>query len=415
MKKEVIDERKTNIIKKPELLAPAGDLERLKFALLYGADAVYLGGPLFSLRANAINFSKDDLMQGIKFAHNLNKKVYVTINIALHNKEIEGLKEYLIFLDKQGIDAIIVSDPAIIKLAKTYTNLVIHLSTQSSTLNYESVAFWKEEGVSRIVLARETSKEDIKLIKQKTGMELETFIHGAMCASISGRCVMSNFLTDRDSNRGGCSQICRWDFNLKNENNGDLKGDKDFTFCTKDLSMLKNLNELIELGVDSFKIEGRMRSIYYVATVTNIYRKAIDAYFNGNFHYDKKLEYTLRKVANRDAVPQFFNGVYDKTCQYYNGREEVSNQDFLGLVISYDEKNNLVFLEQRNYFKIGDEVEFFGPNLDATSFTISKIYDENMAEIDIVRHPKQKVFLYLPFKVSENDMMRIKIIDNSFI
>ena len=185
MKKEVISKNKTNIIKKPELLAPAGDLERLKFALFYGADAVYLGGPLFSLRANAINFSRDDLVEGVKFAHELNKKVYVTINIVLHNKEIDGLKEYLIFLDKHGVDAIIVSDPAIIKLAEECTNLTIHLSTQQSTLNYEAINFWKEEGVSRIVLAREASKEDIKLIKEKTGIELETFIHGAMCASIS--------------------------------------------------------------------------------------------------------------------------------------------------------------------------------------------------------------------------------------
>lgn len=409
MEKDVIINNQVNIIKKPELLAPAGDLERLKFACLYGADAVYVGGPLFSLRANAINFDLDSLKEGVIFAHNLNKKVYVTINIALHNSEIDGLKEYLIGLDKIGVDAIIVSDPAIIKLARDNTKLNIHLSTQQSTLNYESAQYFKNEGVSRIVLGRETSIDDIREIREKVDIELEVFIHGAMCASLSGRCVMSNFLTARDSNRGGCSQICRWDFGLEDNNENKIEGNQKFTFCTKDLSMLRYLKELIELGVASFKIEGRMRSIYYVATVVNIYRKAIDNYFKGIFEYDKSYEYTLRRVANRDAVPQFFNHDYGKNCQYYNGREEVSNQDFLGIVLSYDPVSSLAFIEQRNYFKEGDEVEFFGPDLDVTLFQISEIYDENMEKIDIVRHPKQKVYLKIPFKVNTNDMMRIKI------
>lgn len=407
--KNVIKNKNMNIIKKPELLAPAGDLERLKFAYLYGADAVYVGGPLFSLRANAINFTKESLIEATRFAHKLNKKIYVTINIALHNKEIEGLKQYLIFLDEIKVDAIIISDPAIIKLAKENTNLEIHLSTQQSSLNYETINFWKKEGVSRVVLARELSYSDIKEIKEKTDVELEVFIHGAMCASFSGRCVMSNFLTARDSNRGGCSQICRWDFKLKNSNYEALDGEKDFTFCTKDLSMLSSLPKLIELGVSSLKVEGRMRSVYYVATVINIYRRAIDDYFNGNFKFNKKYEHTLRKVANRDATVQFFNGKYGKNCQYYNGREEISNQDFLGIVLSYNKEKKLVFLEQRNYFKVGDKVEFFGPNLNVITFTIKKIYDEDMNRIDIVRHPKQHVFISLPFEVFENDMMRIKI------
>lgn len=398
-----------NIIYIPELLAPAGDLERLKFACIYGADAVYVGGALFSLRANAINFDFESLKEGVLFAHNLNKKVYVTINIALHNSEIDGLKDYLIELDKIGVDAIIVSDPAIIKLARDNTNLPIHLSTQQSTLNYEAAKYFKSIGVSRIVLGREVSIDDIKEIKEKVDIELEVFIHGAMCASISGRCVMSNFFTLRDSNRGGCSQICRWDFDLKDDNDKKIEGNQKFTFCTKDLSMLKYINDLIDLGVDSFKIEGRMRSIYYVATVVNIYRKAIDNYFNGKCVYNKDYEYTLRRVANRDAVPQFFNYEYGKNCQYYNGREEVSNQDFLGIVLSYNNETSLCFMEQRNYFKVGDEVEFFGPNLDVTRFIIDEIYDENMERIEIVRHPKQKVYIKLPFKVNTNDMMRIKI------
>ena len=201
----------------PELLAPAGDLERLKIALLYGADAVYIGGSLFSLRANAINFTEEEINEAVIFAHNLNKKVYVTVNISLHNKEAELLKDYLKRLDELKVDAIIASDPAVIKIAKDNTNLEIHLSTQQSTLNYEAVKFWKSEGVTRIVLARETSKEEIKEIMDKCDIEIETFIHGAMCTSYSGRCVLSNFFTGRDANRGGCSQICRWNFTLLND------------------------------------------------------------------------------------------------------------------------------------------------------------------------------------------------------
>ena len=272
-------------IKKPELLAPAGDLERLKFALLYGADAVYVGGDLFSLRANAINFTIEQLKEAVEFTHNLNKKIYVTVNIALHNEEAKKIIDYLKELETLKVDAIIVSDPYIIKLAKENTNLEIHLSTQQSTLNYEAVEFFKNEGVSRVVLARETSYEDIKLIKEKVDVEIECFIHGAMCASYSGRCVLSNFLTARDSNRGGCSQICRWDFKLLDENKKILQGEKDFTFCTKDLSLLKHLPELIDLGVESFKIEGRMRSLYYIATIVNIYRKAIDEFFDDPDNY----------------------------------------------------------------------------------------------------------------------------------
>lgn len=396
-----------NIINKPELLAPAGDLERLKFAFIYGADAVYVGGPSFNLRANAINFTLDELVEGLAFAHNLGKKVYVTINIALHNKEIIGLKEYLISLEKIGVDAIIVSDPAIISLARNNTSLVIHLSTQQSTLNYEAVSFWKKEGVSRVVLGREVSREDIKLIKDKIDMEIECFIHGAMCASLSGRCVMSNFLTARDSNRGGCSQICRWDFLLKNKDKEDLLGKEQFTFCTKDLSMLRYIGDLIELGVDSFKIEGRMRSIYYIATVINIYRKAIDDYINGVFNYNPTYEHTLRRVANRDAVPQFFDGSYGAECQYYNGREEISNQDFLGVVLDY--KTGYALIEQRNYFKKGDFVQIFGPKLDAKTFCIEEIFDENMELLDVVRHPKLHVWIKIPFEVSKYDMMRVKI------
>lgn len=391
-------------MKKTELLAPAGDLERLKIALLYGADAVYIGG-LFNLRANTPNFSLDEIKEGVRYAHKMGKKVYVTLNIALHNKEYVKVKDYLIKLKDIGVDAIIISDPAIIDLNKD-VGLSIHLSTQNSTLNSKAISFWKDMGVERIVLARECSREDIeKLVNLDT--QIEVFIHGAMCASYSGRCVLSNYLTNRDSNRGGCSQICRWDFDLYKDDKL-LKGDKPFTFCTKDLSMAKYIPDLIDMGVDSFKIEGRMRSIYYIATVVKVYRQIIDEYCNDKHNYEYNLEYDklLRDVANRDSTVQFFNGEYGKDVQYYNGRGEVTNQDFIGIVKGF--KKNLAKVEQRNYFKVGDYVEVFGPN-SSFKFVIDEIFDEDFNRIDIVRHPKQIVHVKMPKMVKENYM--IKCID----
>jgi len=395
---------------KPELLAPAGDLERLKIALKYGADAVYIGGPLLNLRANAINFTLDEIKEGVEFAHFLNKKVYVTVNIVLHNEELSELDKYLKRLEECNIDAIIVSDPTVVKEALEKTNLEVHLSTQASTLNIEACNFWKSRGVSRIVLARECTKEEIKEIIDNVDIEIETFIHGAMCAGYSGRCVMSNFLTNRDANRGGCSQICRWDFDLLNEEKKEIKGDMPFTFCSKDLSMLKYIPDMIDMGITSFKIEGRMRSIYYIATVISIYRKVIDEYYNKkeNYTYNKEYEDTLRRCANRDSVPQFFNGIYDSTCSYYNGRVEVSNQDFLGIVLEYDEKTNIATIEQRNYFKKGDIVEIFGPKHNIITIKLDKIIDEVGNEIEIVRHPRQVVKIYIKDTIYVDDMIRIK-------
>lgn len=390
---------------KPELLAPAGDLERLKIALLYGADAVYIGGT-FSLRANADNFSLDEIKEGVLYAHNFNKKVYVTVNIAMHNKELETIVEYLKELDETGIDAIIVSDPGIIDLAKKHTNLEIHLSTQGSSLNKEAITFWKNEGLTRVVLARECSMADIKDIKENVDIELEVFVHGAMCASYSGRCVLSNFLTARDSNRGGCSQICRWDFDLI-EGGNHLKGDRPFTFCTKDLSLIKHIPDLIDLGVDSLKVEGRMRSAYYIATIIKVYRMVIDEYMNNpeEYEYNLKYEQILRRCANRDSVPQFFNGIFDKDVQYYNGRMEVTNQDFLGTVLEYDGDSNLAKIQQRNYFELGDEITIFGPK-DEFTFKITELYDENMEPLEIVRHPKQIVYMKIPAVASKNYMLK---------
>ena len=396
--------------KMPELLAPAGDLERLKIALKYGADAVYIGGPALNLRANAINFTLDDIKEGVKFAHSLRKKVYVTVNIVIHNEELELIENYLKQLEECNVDAIIVSDPVVIDIALSKTKLEVHLSTQASTLNIEACKFWKNQGVSRIVLGRECTKEEIKEIIDNVDIEIETFIHGAMCAGYSGRCVMSNFLTNRDANRGGCSQICRWDFNLYNEHMEEIKGKKPFTFCSKDLSMLKYLPDMIDMGITSFKIEGRMRSTYYIATVVSIYRKVIDDYYHNKekYSYNKEYEKELRRCANRDSVPQFFNSVYDSSCSYYNGRNEISNQDFLGIILDYDEKTKIATIEERNYFKKGDIVEIFGPNHNIIIKKIDEIIDENGDFIDVVRHPRQIVKMKIDDIVYADDMMRIK-------
>lgn len=394
---------------KVELLAPAGDLERLKIALKYGADAVYIGGPLLNLRANAINFTFDEIKEATAFAHNLGKKVYVTVNIVLHNEELDSIDSYLKELEKSNVDAIIVSDPVVIEHALKNTNLEVHLSTQASTINVEAVKFWKNEGLTRIVLGRECTKEEIKEIIDNVDIEIETFIHGAMCAGYSGRCVMSNFLTNRDANRGGCSQICRWDFDLYNESKEEIKGEKPFTFCSKDLSMLRYIPDMIDLGITSFKIEGRMRSSYYIATVVSIYRKVIDDYLNNkDYKYDKELENVLRRCANRDSVPQFFDGNYDNSCSYYNGRVEVSNQDFLGIVLDYDKNNHIATIEERNYFKKGDKVEIFGPNHDIINYVFDEIIDEDGNIIDTVRHPKQVVRVFIEDELYVDDMIRIK-------
>ena len=393
-------------MKKPELLAPAGNLEKLKFALLYGADAVYVGGTMFGLRANASNFTLEELKEGVQFAHQLHKKVYVTVNIALHTSELKELTSYLKELDKIKVDAIIISDPAIIPIAQKNTNLELHLSTQQSTLNYEAVEFWKKRGVTRIVLGREVTKQEIMEIKKNVDIEIECFIHGAMCASYSGRCVLSNFLTSRDSNRGGCSQICRWDFDLFDQNDNLLQGERPFTFCTKDLSLLQYIPDMIEMGITSFKIEGRMRSIYYIATVVDIYRKVIDEYVQQktSYEYNREYEKVLRNCANRDSVPQFFAGA-EENYQYYNGRIEASNQDFLGLVLDY--QDGYAIIEERNFFKKGDCVEFFGPNLTTFQMKIEEIIDEDGNVIEFVNHPKQIVKILVKNPVYSNDFMRI--------
>lgn len=397
---------------KPELLAPAGNMEKLKYAILYGADAVYIGGQNYGLRANNDNFSNEEIKEACSYAHKYKVKVYVTVNIIFHNEDVEGLEDYLILLDKYGVDAIIISDPLVMDIAKkVIPKMEIHISTQQSTLNYEAVNFWKHEGVKRIILGREVSESDIKTIIDKTKVDIEVFIHGAMCSGYSGKCMLSNYLTSRDSNRGGCSQICRWEFRLNNGRQNLFKNKIGYAIAPKDLSMLKYVTNLIDLGVKSFKIEGRMRSIYYLATVLHTYRKAIDEYFSSSHHveYNQTYESILYRCTNRDAVVQFFD---HKPClddQYYIGRAEVSNKDFLGVVLDYDNKTKEAIIEQRNFFKPGTEVEIFGPKMEDYAFKIDYIKDEENNMLDAARHPRQIIRIPLKKKVKKDDLMRVRI------
>lgn len=389
-----------------ELLAPAGDLEKLKFAFHYGADAVYIGGQNFSLRANAKNFSLEDIKAGVEYAHKMQKRVYVTVNIIFHNKDTEGLEEYLWKLSRIHVDAVIVSDLFVIELIrKQNIPLEVHLSTQASVLNHKSASFYKSLGVTRIVLAREASREDIKAIKESTGLELECFVHGAMCTSLSGRCVLSNRLTNRDANRGGCAQICRWVF--------EVEDSPKFSMTSKDLNMIPYLEEMITSGVNSFKVEGRMRGIYYIATVILCYRRMLDKIKDHSLTKEDEAYYLalLNRVANRESSPQFFDKLPGEKEQYFLGRQEVSNQDFLGLVLDYDEKEQIVTLEQRNYFKVGDEVQFFGPNMETFSYIVHTIWNENGEEISVANHPNMILKMPLDRHVSRLDMMRIKVFD----
>lgn len=395
---------------KIELLAPAGSFEKMQFAFLYGADAVYFGGKDYSLRANAKNFSREEIKSAVEYAHSLNKKVYVTVNIVFHNEDLNGLKDYLEYLSSIKVDAIITSDVAVMNMInENNIDLEIHVSTQASILNYEAASFYKSIGATRVVLAREANINDIKRIKSETGLEIECFMHGAMCTSISGRCVLSNYCTNRDSNRGGCAQICRWTFNYLKD--GKKLTEEPFSMTPKDLNMVSNIKRMIDLGVNSFKIEGRMRSIYYVSTVILTYRRLIDKILN-NTITESDEEYALKilnRVANRDSAPQFFDNLPDENDQYYLGREELSNQDFLGLII--DSEGEYTIVEERNYFGVGDTVEVFGPNHETIEYTIDSMWDIEGNVLDIARHPKMKVKLKLPFKVDKFDMIRIKNVD----
>ncbi|MCR4581501.1 MAG: U32 family peptidase [Bacilli bacterium] len=391
-----------------ELLAPAGSKEKMMFAFLYGADAIYFAGERYSLRANAINFTREEMKETVEYAHSMGKKCYVTVNIVFHNEDTKDIEEYLLFLDSIKVDAILASDISVMDLYnKLGLHMELHVSTQASILNKEAALFYKGLGAKRLVLARESSREDIKQIKEATGLDLECFAHGAMCTSISGRCVMSNYATNRDSNRGGCVQICRWTFDYTKDN--EKLTDKPFSMTPKDLNMISYIQDMMNIGVNSFKIEGRMRSIYYVSTVILIYRRIIDRILN-NTLTDEYKEYALKvlnRVANRESSPQFYNKMPGFEEQYYLGRDEASNQDFLALVL--DSKDGYIKVEERNTFRVGDKVEFFGPSIDTFEYTITEIYDKDMNKIDKAVHPKEELYIKIDKEIPKYSMMRVKI------
>ncbi|MBU9720660.1 MULTISPECIES: peptidase U32 family protein [Bacillaceae] len=415
-------EGKRIIVKKPELLAPAGNLEKLKIAVQYGADAVFIGGREFGLRSNADNFSIEEMAEGVQFAEKYNARIYVTTNIFAHNENMDGLEEYLQDLERVGIWGIIVADPLIIETCKSVApKLEVHLSTQQSLSNWQAVKFWKDEGLERVVLAREVGLEEMLEMKKNVDIEIETFIHGAMCISYSGRCVLSNHMTARDSNRGGCCQSCRWDYFLYAEDSKDTTSNKSveevklfdnddapFAMSPKDLNLVEAIPKLIEAGIDSLKIEGRMKSIHYVATVVSVYRKVIDAYCADpdNFKIDPEWLKELAKCANRPTAPAFFENTPGYQEQLFRNHSQKTTFDFAGLVLDYDAETSMVTLQQRNHFRPGDEVEFFGPEINNFSQTVDKIWDEDGEELDAARHPLQIVKFKVDKPVYPNNMMR---------
>lgn len=407
-------------IKKPELLAPAGNLEKLKIAVHYGADAVFLGGQEYGLRSNADNFTMAEIKEGVEFANQYNAKIYVTTNIIAHDENIKGLENYLIELEKTGATGIIVADPLIIETCKQVApKLEIHLSTQQSLSNTKAVQYWKEEGLDRVVLARETGAMEMKEMKENVDIEIEAFIHGAMCIAYSGRCTLSNHMTARDSNRGGCCQSCRWDYDLLEvDNDGELdlyyqNGDTvPFAMSPKDLKLIESIPQMMEIGIDSLKIEGRMKSIHYIATVVSVYRKVIDAYAEDpeNFKINPEWLKELDKCANRDTAPAFFEGTPGYEEQMFGVQQnKKSPYDFCGLVIDYDETTQIATIQQRNHFKPGQEIEFFGPEIQSFRQVIDAIYDEEGNSLDAARHPLQIVQIKVNHPIYPRNMMRKEI------
>lgn len=393
-------------MKKVELLIPAGDLERLKYAVMYGADAVYFGGINFSLRAKASNFSLEDIEEGVKFAHKHKVKVYVTLNIVPHNEDFEGLKEYLKALSKIGIDGLIITSFAYLDLVNKYAkNVEKHISTQSSVINSDAIKFYENLGVDRIVLGRELNLDEIKAIKEKTNVKIEVFIHGGMCAGLSGRCILSNYMADRDANRGGCAHSCRWNYLLKLESGKT----ENFTMGSKDLSALSLIPKMIDIGIDSLKIEGRMKSVYYIASITRIYRALIDEYLETGKIADFKIyEEELKSVESRETATGFLEGDIRPDEQYFDPKLENAPKNFLGKVLNFNSKTNIVTLEQRNNFKIGDEVEFISPFKKAISFVIEEMENSDGEKIEVAPHPLESITFKVPFKLEEGTLMRKK-------
>ncbi|SHH30260.1 putative protease [Caloranaerobacter azorensis DSM 13643] len=404
-------------MKKPELLAPAGDLERLKMAVIYGADAVYLGGERFGLRAGAKNFNIEQLKQGLEFAHKRGKKVYVTLNIIPHNEDFKGLREYIKDLYNMEVDAVIVSDPGVFSIVKDAApDFEIHLSTQANTTNYHTANYWYKQGVKRIVVARELSLNEIKEIIDKTpdDLEIEAFVHGAMCISYSGRCLLSNYMIFRDANRGECAHPCRWKYYIMEEKRPgeyfpvfeDERGT--YIFNSKDLCMLKHIPELINAGISSFKIEGRMKSAYYVATVVRSYRMVIDKYLADpeNYVYNDKWLDEIKKASHRDFTTGFYFGKPTSEDQVYGSSSYIRTYDFTGLILEYDKDSKIATVQQRNRMFVGDEIEIFGPNKKHFTQIIEDMWDENGERIEVAPHPQQIIKMKINQPVEPWDIIR---------
>lgn len=391
---------------KPELLAPAGDLEKLKIALLYGADAVYIGGTSFSLRARASNFTLDSIAKAVEFAHDLGKKVYVTANMIPHNEDLAGLDDYLRGLEKIGVDAIIAASPYIIDRVLSITSIPVHLSTQQSVTNSLLANYWFDYGIERVVLAREMSIDDILTVSKSVKGELEVFIHGGMCVSYSGRCTLSNSMTDRDANRGGCAHSCRWHYTLHSFANQIGQTD-DFRMSSKDLDSIDYLTKLLEIRVSSLKIEGRMKSAHYIATIVYVYRMMIDDYYNQEM---KPLDYyrnEIQKAENRKTSHGFFAGITTPDQQLYSDELTLPNQDFIAIGLSYNRESMIATVEQRNNFKANITVELISPGLLPIHFQINEIWDEEGNFLEVARHPLQRINFKSPVPINKYDMLRM--------
>jgi putative protease len=412
---------------KIELLSPAGDMEKFKMALAYGADGVYLAGQRFGLRAYAGNFNEEELKQAVDMAHKQNKKVYVTMNMIPHNQDFDGMEQYVAFLYNMEVDAIIVSDPGIIALAQEVApELELHLSTQANCVNSRSANYWHRQGIKRVVLARELSLEQIKEIRDNTpeSLELEAFVHGAMCIAYSGRCLMSNYMAYRSGNRGECAQPCRWEYDLVEKKRPDqafgIGQDESgtYVFNSKDLCMINHLQEVINAGITSLKIEGRMKSAYYTACVTGVYRQELDRIAQLKEEY-QPLEASveeLDKVSHRPYTTAFYFGKPDESTQEYHVSKYVRNYDFVAKVIGFDAERQWLKLEQRNHFKKGDVLELIAPNQDGfINIPVDELYNQEGEAIEKAPHPQQTVYIpvpFQPFEGMEAAILRKQVIDN---
>jgi putative protease len=402
---------------KIELLAPAGSLEKLKTAILFGADAVYCGGLNFGLRAGADNFSVEELQEGIEFAHQRHKKVYMTLNMIPHNEELAQLPEYIEKIKFLNLDALIISDPGVFAFVKQeMPEMEIHISTQANNVNWASALFWADQGAERIILARELNRDEIKEMAAKTEgrVELEYFVHGAMCISYSGRCLLSNYFVGRDANKGDCAQSCRWKYHLVEEQRpGEyypIKENDQGTFImnSRDLNLAEEIPELIEIGLSSLKVEGRMKSVHYAATVINTYRQLIDQYYQDpeNYEADPELLADLRKISHRDYTKGFYYGKPGSEGQRYQSSSYLRSYDFMGVVKDYDAAAEEALIEVRNKIFKGDELELVVPGQKTFTIKAAYLLDEEGVDIDAAPHPKQLIRIPLKREIPTGSLLR---------